>query len=618
MRRFVLILPALAATLLFAGVAGAGVELRGVDASAYPTIRMSVVTPNATTKPPQLLENGRPVNGLSAENLGRAKSVALVLDRSRSMKGAAFAHALEAARRFVASKPQNDRIALVGFGSRAYQVTPFSTSSVDTIAALRGLGLDGKQGTSLWDAVVLSARSLGNESLPARVIVVLTDGKDTSSQGNLAQATTEAKRQGISVYTVGIESSQFSPAPLKQLAAETGGTYRGTRSTAQLSSIYSSIARELNRTWRLEYPTAARPGEQLQLKALTTTGNADSTFAIPGTDRSHAGKALLPKSFFQAGTPVMALLVGLLFLLAGTFVLAAARGERLRKRLAPHLGGTSVRVKRKQERERLAMLSSLFRATEQAFSHWKQWRTLQRMLERADLPLRTVEFVYLIGGGALVLGLLFAVALKSTFMILIGLVVGGAIPYGFVWLKGNQRINAFENQLPDLLITLAASLKAGHSFKQGLQSVVDEAREPASKELKRVLTEARLGRPMDEALQEMALRVGSKNFDFVITAVTIQRQVGGSLAGLIDMVADTVRQRQQFARKIKGLTAMGRASAYVLMGLPFFIGLIITVMNPRYMDPLYHSSTGHKLIITGLAMMCFGAVVLRKIVSFKG
>jgi tight adherence protein B len=617
MMRLVLAIPALAAALLFAGVASAGVELKGVDASAYPTIRMSVVTPNPTAKPPRLLENGRPVNGLSAENLGRAKSVALVLDRSRSMKGAAFGHALEAARRFVASKPQNDRIALVGFGSRALQVTPFSTSSVDTISALRSLQLDGRQGTSLWDAVVLSARSLGTESLPARVIVVLTDGKDTTSEGNLAQATTEAKRQGISVYTVGIESSQFSPAPLKQLAASTGGSYRGTRSTAQLSSIYSSIARELNRTWRLEYPTAARPGEQLELKALTAAGNANSAFAIPGTDR-RADKPLLPKSFYQAGTPVMALLVGLLFLLAGTFVLAAARGERLRRRLAPHLGETPARAKRKQDRERLAMLSSLFRATEEAFSHWRQWRTLQRMLERADLPLRTVEFVYLIGGGGLVLGLFFAVALKSTFMILVGMVAGGAIPFGFVWVKGNQRITSFENQLPDLLITLAASLKAGHSFKQGLQSVVDEGREPASKELKRVLTEARLGRPMDESLQEMAARVGSKNFDFVITAVTIQRQVGGSLAGLIDMVADTVRQRQQFARKIKGLTAMGRASAYVLMGLPFFIAIIITVMNPRYMDPLYHSSTGHKLIATGLAMMCFGAVVLRKIVSFKG
>ena len=133
-----------------------------------------------------------------------------------------------------------------------------------------------------------------------------------------------------------------------------------------------------------------------------------------------------------------------------------------------------------------------------------------------------------------------------------------------------------------------------------------------------MLTEARLGRPMEEALAEMAERVGSKNFDFVITAVTIQRQVGGSLAGLFDMVADTVRERQQFARKIKGLTAMGRASAYVLIALPFVMAVAITLINPGYMAPLYHTSTGHKLILIGLIMMAFGSLVLRRIVSFKG
>ena len=86
-----------------------------------------------------------------------------------------------------------------------------------------------------------------------------------------------------------------------------------------------------------------------------------------------------------------------------------------------------------------------------------------------------------------------------------------------------------------------------------------------------MLTETRLGRPMDDALTDMAERVGSKNLSFVVTAVTIQRQVGGSLAGIFDMVADAVRNRQQFARKIKALTAMGRTSAYVLVGLPFFM-----------------------------------------------
>jgi tight adherence protein B len=164
---------------------------------------------------------------------------------------------------------------------------------------------------------------------------------------------------------------------------------------------------------------------------------------------------------------------------------------------------------------------------------------------------------------------------------------------------------------------MAAGLKAGHSFRQSLQSVVDEDQPPASKELGRVLTETRLGRPMDEALADMAQRIGSRNFEFVITAVTIQRQVGGSLAGLFDMVADTVRNRQQFAKKIKGLTAMGRASAYVLVALPFFIGVMLTLINPDYMKPLWHTSTGNKLVVGMIVMIGIGSLMLRKIVNFR-
>ena len=100
--------------------------------------------------------------------------------------------------------------------------------------------------------------------------------------------------------------------------------------------------------------------------------------------------------------------------------------------------------------------------------------------------------------------------------------------------------------------------------------------------------------------------------------MTIQSQVGGSLAGLFDMVAETVRQRQQFARKIKGLTAMGRASAYVLVALPFVLALVITLINPEFMSPLYHTSTGQTLIMLALGLMTVGSLVLKKIVSFKG
>ena len=618
MRHLRLTIPALAFAFLFAGAASAGVELKGVDASAYPTIRMNVVTPSPTAGAPRLLENGRPVNGVLAENLGRSKSVMLTVDRSQSMKGKPFSDAIAAAQAFLAAKPREDRVAVATFATKPVVLTAFSASSADSQSALRAVSVDPVEGTTLYDSLVQSARALSAEPHAGRVILAVTDGNETRSAASLQNAIDAAREAGASVYVVAIESERFNPAPLKAIARATGGSYRGAGSSRELGAIYTSIARELQRTWRLEYPTAARPGEGLRLQAVTSAGRASTAFSIPGEARASSDDLLLPKAFYQAGTPAMAMLVGLLILLAGTFALAAARGERLRRQLAPHLGTATARTKQKQERDRLAMLSSLFRATEQAFSHWRQWRSMQRMLERADLPLRTVEFVYMMAGGGILFGLVAAVTAPSSFVIVLAMAAGAAVPFGFVWFKGQQRITAFENQLPDLLITLAASLKAGHSFKQGLQSVVDEGRPPASKELKRVLTEARLGRPMDDALAEMALRVGSKNFDFVITAVTIQRQVGGSLAGLIDMVADTVRQRQQFARKIKGLTAMGRASAYVLMGLPFFIGFIITIMNPRYMEPLYHTSTGHKLIATGIAMMCFGAVVLRKIVAFKG
>jgi tight adherence protein B len=100
--------------------------------------------------------------------------------------------------------------------------------------------------------------------------------------------------------------------------------------------------------------------------------------------------------------------------------------------------------------------------------------------------------------------------------------------------------------------------------------------------------------------------------------VTIQRQIGGSLAGLFDMVAETVRQRQQFARKIRGLTAMGRMSAAVLVGLPLFIASTITLINPGYMTPLWHTTAGHDLIAVSVGMLAFGSLILKKIVSFRG
>jgi tight adherence protein B len=615
-----ILIAALIAALVAPIAAGASVSLRNVDVSGYPTFRATVVAPVASKTPPTATENGARVVDLQAVNLASAKSVVVAIDRSRSMAGPKLHDAVAAAREFLATKAASDRIAVVVFGSRALQLTRFSTATIDSDDALRTLALDSKNGTSLNDALALSARMLSHEEGRARVVVLLTDGKDVSSEESLTEALAAAHRSATAVYPIAIGGSNATTAPLRRMARETGGTFKSAATSASLSSVYASLAAELRRTWRLEWVTAARPGDTLHLRvALNPEGAASANVTVPGDLEAPADGTQLPSPLYSPlGALLLTMLVAFLVLTACGFVFASAKGSWVKSRLAPHVERGSRAARKREKGERMAALAGLFRATEQAFGHRRLWKRLQRKLERADLPLRTVEFAYIMLGCAFVVALLAAMTGRSSLGILIAFAVGAALPYGWVAFKAKRRMNAFDDQLPDLLVTLAASLKAGHSFKQGIQTVVDEGLEPASKELSRVITDTRLGRPMDDALAETADRIGSKNFAFVITAVTIQRQVGGSLAGLFDMVADTVRQRQQFARKIKGLTAMGRASAYVLVGLPFFVAFAITLLNPSYMDPLYHTSTGHTLIMVGLVMMAFGSLILKKLVSFRG
>ena len=157
MRRRILL--AALAGLLLPALASAGVQVKAVDTSAYPTVKVSVVTDAPTVRPPTLTEDGQTPAGVSAENLGRAKSVMLVIDRSRSMRGQPLADATAAARAFIEAKPAADRIAITTFATETVALTGFTTSTINADTALRTLSVDSVDGTTLWDAIVLSARS---------------------------------------------------------------------------------------------------------------------------------------------------------------------------------------------------------------------------------------------------------------------------------------------------------------------------------------------------------------------------------------------------------------------------------------------------------------------------
>ena len=469
---------------------------------------------------------------------------------------------------------------------------------------------------------MLAADRLAGDDRPGRAIVVVTDGKDVSSLHTLQDAIAAARAARASVYAIGIGGPSFTPYALRRLADETGGSYRTASSPAALAATYDALRQELARTWILSYPTAAASGSTVRLVAnVRGGGRAAKRYLLPDASAAavDAPSGVIPAAGYgPLGTVVIGALVGFLLLLAVHFWFAARRGSRVQQRIEPHLGTVSGNPKARRRATREATRAHLSDTIEHAFENVKQFKQIQRMIERADLPLRPGELLAGCTGAAVLLAL-FAAAAGATVPVM--LILGALAfwgPLGFVSFKARARVKRFENQLPDLLITLAASLKAGHSFRQGIQSVVEEGAEPAAKEFKRVMTETQLGKPIDDALAHMAKRVGSHNFTFVINAVTIQRQIGGSLAGLFDMVAETVRQRQQFGRKVKSLTAMGRMSAYVLVGLPFFIATIVTLLNPTYMAPLYHTGLGQELMIGSVIMIGIGSLMLKRIATFRG
>jgi tight adherence protein B len=599
----------------------AAVKIGGVDSSNFPSLRVTVVTPKGS-KAPTLLENGQPVVGASAVNLGQAKTVVVAIDRSESMKGRPISNAVAAAQQFVRTAGPQDHIGVVEFGRSAITVQGASGSAADAATSLQSVTVDTKSGTSLYDAVVMSANLLKQDAGAGRAIIVVTDGADVSSLHTLADAVAAAHRAHASIYSIGIGGPSFTPDALRSLANDTGGSYRQAANSAALKSVYASLTDELARTWQITYPTAARPGSRVELTAsVKGGGHSTSTVTLAGKSAAPPTQAspVIPSAgYSRLGTLLVSLAVAVLVFLAHRAWMAAREGHWLGRRLEPHLMTSASSAEKRSKGSGESARKRLSDTIEAAFANVKQFRALQKKIERANIQWRAGELLAFCVGIGFVTGLVFAVMFASPLLGLVGIVAGFFVPILVVTFKANSRLKKFENQLPDLLITMAASLKAGHSFRQGVQSVVEEGAEPAAHEFKRVLHETQLGKPMDNALADMAERVGSDNLSFVVTSVTIQRQIGGSLAGLFDMVADTVRQRQQFARKIKGLTAMGRMSAYVLVGLPFFMAALVTLMNPSYMSPLYHTGAGHILCGVTLVMMGLGSLMLKKIVSFRG
>jgi tight adherence protein B len=382
---------------------------------------------------------------------------------------------------------------------------------------------------------------------------------------------------------------------------------------AGLSATYRALGRELARTWQLSYLTNAAPGDSVALTVRAGGASSTANLAVPAQGN---GRGSIPASIIHSPMTAgfVVLLTAFLFAAAGAVGIRRRRGSELSRLLDAHVKGHDQRDDKPSGSGRFG---PLIEWTERSLEELPGSQRLARAVERSGLKLRIGQVPYLAGGASFFLGVVATIMGAGPGVSLLLMLAGLAVPFLVFRIAARRRRKAFDRQLPDVLSTIASTLRAGHGLRISLRAVADDGSPPASEEFTRVLGEERLGRPLDQAIAAMCERIESPDLDYVATAINVQSQAGGSLATLFDTLSDTVRERQRHARKVRALTSMGRMSATILICLPIGLTGLMTLISPKYMAPLFTKSAGHVMIGLCLASMTLGALFLKKIVNVR-
>ncbi|MBV9123984.1 MAG: type II secretion system F family protein [Planctomycetes bacterium] len=191
------------------------------------------------------------------------------------------------------------------------------------------------------------------------------------------------------------------------------------------------------------------------------------------------------------------------------------------------------------------------------------------------------------------------------------------VPFGWLWNKRRVRLKTFASQLPDALELVGRALRSGHALASGMHLVGEEMPAPIAEEFTRVYEEQNLGITLEDALRSMCDRVPNLDLRFFVTAVAIQRAIGGDLAEILDKIGYVIRERYRILGQVKALTAEGRLSGVVLIALPFFLFLVMLYIKPDYVSTLWTNPQGIKMSVFALVMQVVGAAVIKKIVDIK-
>lgn len=543
------------------------------------------------------------------------RTTVLAIDTSQSMEGSKFEAAKVAAREFIETVPKDVSVGIVTFAGTVTTELPPSTDREAALGLLDGLTLSKR--TRLYDGVIQAVQEAGTEG--SRSVLVLSDGADTSDTP-IEEVITAIEDAEILVDVVAFQQS----GNVQQLA-EAGDGQVISSDPAALQAAYAAEAAVLARQVLVSatLPSGFAKTEATIKVTLPTSDGFVTAEAFspvqPGAQEIVRNTAWTPPPWtLYAGPLALALgLVLIVVMLAPRKQAQLSASDRVSKYTESLSGGGAG--------EGGPMLDTditFASAKETAASVLRRNKDLDARisirLQGAGSELKSAEWLLihgaiffvsglvglLIGGGNLLIGFFFLAA-------------GLFGPWMYLGFRRGRRRKAFNSGLPDTLQLMSGSLAAGLSLAQSIDTIVREGSEPIASEFRRVLVETRLGVTLEDAMEGVAERFDSKDFEWVVMAIKIQRQVGGNLAELLDTVAATMREREYVRRQVAALAAEGKLSAWVLGGLPPLFMLYLLLTNYDYVIVMFQKPLGWAMLAGAATILTVGVFWMSRLVKVE-
>ena len=462
---------------------------------------------------------------------------------------------------------------------------------------------------------------------------VLAAGPALAAAGDIRSVTVQGGRISM------VLSGQGLPAGKALTAADVQLTLDGSPVKADVRPV-----RVATRTATAQYVVsaavpAALAGKQISVAVAARVGKAtvtdDVALLVPGAakpSRPAAGpRSVATEGWWSSGAakalPIAAIFLGLLVLaLGGVGAMEASRddGSRTRRLLSQYSVRRRGSVPAEDEQASsgavgdTAFVRTAFELAGRVASHRDLEARLKERLDRAAVPFKPAEWLLLQLG--LGFGLLLLLALLGSDLLtaaVFGVIVGVVGPSLWLRVKAERRRRAFQDGLPEALQLVAGSLRTGYSLAQSLDALVQNGDGPLHVEMGRAIAEARLGLPVEDALESVAERMGSQDFRWTVMAIRVQREVGGNLAEVLTTTAATMRERARLRRQVQVLSAEGRLSSYILIALPIVMATYMFLFRRDYIAPLYSTGVGLVMLVSAVGLVVVGALAMRKLVQVE-